>query len=306
MQDRILRDMKYFLPLLIVTLAEASIGVFVKLTGTNVPIFTLNFYRVFFAAIFLAITVPLLTKEKIKFPKKNIKDTLIVGFLIALQISFFNVAMSLAPIANVVIFWSVAPFFTFLFSTIFLKEKPGKVHVLIFLLAIIGIFVAKPLEGGHTLGNIIALIDGAVYAAMITYIRHEGTTETNVDIFWFMATASIYLLPFLFIFGPGNIFSMIQYASYSVPVILWPICLGVISTGLAFLFISVVLKKMDANIYSLIDIIVSPVVAAILGYLIFTELPGKHMIFGGLILLASGVWLTKTMHHAHRIKKAVK
>src|SRR6056297_2359124 len=136
--------MNYILPLFIVTLAEASIGVFVKLTGSNVPIFTLNFYRVFFATIFLGIIIFLFKKEKIKYPKNNIKDTLVVGFLIALQISFFNVAMSLAPIANVVIFWSVAPFFTFIFSTIFLKEKPSKAHVLIFLLAIIGIFIAKP------------------------------------------------------------------------------------------------------------------------------------------------------------------
>ncbi|MFP4523850.1 MAG: DMT family transporter [Candidatus Woesearchaeota archaeon] len=285
------------LPLLIVTLAEASIGVFVKLVGTNVPIFTLNFYRVLFAAIFLAAGVPLLTKHKLKFPKHNTKDILIVGGLIALQISFFNVAMSLAPIANVVIFWSVAPFFAFIFSTIFLKEKPKKVHILIFLIAIAGIIIAKPLDGGHALGNLIALADGAVYAAMVTYLRSEGITEDTVDIFWFMTMASVYLLPFLFIFGPGELGKLIPYEALgaSIPVIVWVVCLGMISTGLAFLFISEVLKKIDANVYSLIDIIVSPVVAALLGYLIFTEIPSKNMIFGAALLLISGFWLTKEL-----------
>ena len=289
--------MRLVLPLLIVTLAEASIGVFVKLVGSNVPIFTLNFYRVLFAAIFLAVGVPLLTKKRLKFPKHNTKDILIVGALIALQISFFNVAMSLAPIANVVIFWSVAPFFAFIFSTIFLKEKPKKVHILIFLIAIAGIIIAKPLDGGHTLGNLIALADGAVYAAMVTYLRSEGITEDTVDIFWFMSMATVYLLPFLFIFGPGELGKLIPYEALgaSIPVIVWVVCLGMISTGLAFLFISEVLKKIDANVYSLVDIIVSPVVASVLGYLVFTEIPSKHMIFGAALLLISGFWLTKEL-----------
>ncbi len=288
-------NMKYLLPLLIVTLSEASIGVFVKLVGDSIPIFTLNFYRVFFAAIFLLLAVPLVTKEKIRFPEGNTKDILIVGFLIALQISFFNAAMSMAPIANVVIFWSVAPFFTFIFSTIFLNERPRNIHVMIFLLAIVGIVLAKPLDGGHMAGNLIALVDGAVYSAMITYIRYEGTTERNVDIFWFMTAASAYLLPFFFLFGPGEIFRMVSYPGFTVPVLLWSVCLGMVSTGVAFLFISIVLKHINANIYSLIDIIVSPVVASIFGYLVFGEVPGRSMIIGGSILLLSGAWLTRTL-----------
>lgn len=298
--------MKYFLPLLVVTLAEASIGVFVKLVGDNIPIFSLNFYRVFFAAIFLAIAVGLTSKQGLIFPKNNLKDVLIVGFLIALQISFFNVAMSLAPIANVVIFWSVAPFFTFIFSSIFLKEKPQMVHVLIFLVAIAGVVVAKPLSGGYALGNIIALFDGAVYAAMVTYIRHEEIEEDTGDIFWFMAMAAVYLLPFLLVFGAGDVFKMISYASFSVPVIFWAICLGVISTGFAFFFINIVLQKIDANIYSLIDIIVSPVVAAIFGFLVFSEVPSDSMILGGVLLLVAGVWLSRSMSQAHRHKTAAK
>ena len=292
--------MKYLLPLLIVTLAEASIGIFVKLVGDGIPIFSLNFYRVFFAALFLAVTVPIATKKGLKFPTNNKKDVLIVGFLIALQISFFNVAMSLAPVANVVIFWSIAPFFTFIFSTLFLGEKPERRHIWIFLLAIIGIIVTKPLSGGHAAGNLIALFDGAVYAAMVTYIRSEGISENNNDIFWFMSMAAVYLLPFLFVFGIGDLLSVnaaqnIPGLLQSVPVLIWAICLGVISTGLAFLFISIVLQKINANIYSLIDIIVSPIVAAIFGFLVLGEIPSQNLVFGGAILLAAGVWLTKSM-----------
>ena len=147
------------------------------------------------------------------------------------------------------------------------------------------------------MGNLVALFDGAVYAAMATYLRKEGKTEESVDIFWFMGAATVYLLPFLFIFGPGQLFKQLSYGAlgFSVPVIAWAICLGVISTGFAFLFISVVLQKIDANVYSLIDIIVSPIVAGILGYLVFAEIPAATTVYGGALLLLSGVWLTHQM-----------
>jgi len=286
-----------------VTLAEASIGVFVKLVGDAIPVYTLNFYRVLFATVFLAATVPLFSNGTLKFTRRNLRDILIIGVLIAAQISFFNLAMTLAPIANVVIFWSVAPFFVFIFSTLFLDEKPRPVHIFIFILAIIGVVIAEPVSfsgdmlSGHSLGNLIALADGAIYAAMVTYIRNEGKTEHSVDIFWFMVAATVYLSPALLIFGPGDIlaFNSAPALSFAAPAIVWAICLGVISTGLAFLFISVVLKTINANIYSLVDIIVSPLVAAIFGFLIFYEVPTLNTVLGGVILLLSGFWLTIVM-----------
>jgi len=289
--------MKEYISLLMVTLAEATIGVFVKLAGDAIPIFTLNFYRVFFAFLFLLIVMPFVSKEFLKIDKNDLKPILIIGLLIALQISFFNIAMSIAPIANVVIFWSVAPFFVFIFSTLFLKEKVKKEHILIFLIAFAGILIAKPLSGGDALGNVIALADGAIYAALVTYMRYEGKTDTANHVSWYMLMACIYLLPALFIFGPGDFTQTIYYATLglNIPVIVWVVCLGMISTGVAYFFISLVLKKINASVYSLVDIIVSPIVAGFFGYLIFNEMPGKNMLFGAALLLLSGFWLSNYM-----------
>jgi drug/metabolite transporter (DMT)-like permease len=231
---------------------------------------------------------------------------MVIGVLIAAQISVFNIAMTLAPIANVVIFWSVAPFFVFIFSTLFLGEKPRRTYILIFLLAFAGIFIAKPLSGGYMAGNLIALADGAVYAAMVTYMRHEGKTETGNDIFWFMLTAAIILSPALALFGPGDLGRTVYYEGpgMHLPVILWPLGLGVISTGVAYFCISIVLKKIRANIYSLVDIIVSPIVASVLGYLVFSEVPSQNMIYGGALLLGSGFWLTWEMSRHDKIPAA--
>jgi drug/metabolite transporter (DMT)-like permease len=289
--------MKKYLFLFLVTVSEATIGVFVKLTGGNVPILTLNFYRVFFAFLFLLAVVPFLDRNFLRIFRSNIRDILIVGALIALQISMFNIAMSLAPIANVVIFWSIAPFFVFIFSAIFLKEKVRKEHIFIFLVALVGIVIAKPLSGGNALGNVIALIDGAVYAGLVTYLRSENKTESPAQVMWFMLAAALFLMPAIFFNGLGDLGRMIDYPvlGVSLPVIVWVACLGVVSTGVAYLFITLSLRKIKASVYSLVDIIVSPAIAAFFGFLIFSEVPSENMIYGGILLLISGFWLTNFM-----------
>ena len=289
--------MKTVLLLLLITLSEATIGVFVKLTGDAIPIYTLNFYALSFAALFLLVSLPAATGQRLRFPRGNLKDTLVIGALIAAQISVFNYAMTRAPIANVVIFWSVAPFFVFIFSALALNEPARKSYILIFALALAGIFIARPLQGGYMAGNLVALADGAVYAAMVVYLRHEGRTETGNDILWSMLAAALLLLPALVISGPGEVTRLMHYDTLglALPVMLWAAGLGIVSTGFAYLGISIVLKSIDANIYSLIDIIVSPVVASTLGYLIFAEIPSMNMIYGGAMLLGAGFWLTREM-----------
>ncbi|PSO46090.1 MAG: EamA family transporter [Actinobacteria bacterium QS_8_72_14] len=289
--------MKTVLALAAVTLAEATIGVFVKLTGDAVPIYTLNFYRVLFAALFLAVGMSTISGRFWRLPKDNLRDIVIIGALVAAQISFFNIAMSLAPIANVVIFWSVAPFFVFILSWLFLDEPAQRTHIAIFVVAIVGLVIARPLEGGNMLGNVIALGDGAIYAGLVTFMRHERNTESTNDVFWYMLVATILLLPAVFIFGPGAVMAVSAHTLFGleVPTLLWVIGLGVVSTGVAYMFITIALQRISANVYSLVDIVVSPVVAAVFGYLIFNEVPSTNLVFGGVLLLGSGFWLARTM-----------
>ena len=288
--------------LLLITLSEATIGVFVKLTGDLIPIQTLNFYALSLAAAFLLTTLRISTGHRLHLPFGNLKDITIIGVLIATQISVFNYAMTLVPIANAVIFWSIAPFFTFILSAIFLGERARPIHVAIFALALAGIVIAQPLESGRMLGNLVALGDGAIYAAMITYMRHEGKTETGNDVAWSMLVAALLLAPSLWLFGAGDVTALVPDAllPFDMPVMAAVGGLGLISTGFAYFGISLVLKTIDANLYSLVDIIVSPVVASFLGFLVFREVPGPGMVLGGALLLGSGFWLTHEMSKRRR------
>ena len=281
--------------LALITVAEATIGVFVKLTGGLIPIHTLNFYALALAAIFLVVTMPLATGQSLRFPRGNLFDTALIGVLIATQISVFNFAMTLAPIANVVIFWSVSPFFVFIFSATFLDEPARRIYLLIFAVALVGIVIARPLEGGNTVGNLVALGDGAIYAAMVTYMRSEGKSEPGNDIAWSMLVAAILLSPAVLLFGAGSLIATSPEVGAAIPVVVWVAGLGVGSTGLAYFGISIVLRTINANTYSLVDVIVSPVVAAVLGYLLFGEVPAQSMIYGGALLLGAAFLLTREM-----------
>ncbi|HHJ98730.1 MAG TPA: EamA family transporter, partial [Actinobacteria bacterium] len=72
--------MKTGLLLALITLSEATIGVFVKLTDGLIPILTLNFYALAAAAAFLLVAFPLAGNRN-DLPLDNLKDTLVVGLL---------------------------------------------------------------------------------------------------------------------------------------------------------------------------------------------------------------------------------
>lgn len=281
--------------LALITMFEAMIGIWVKLTGDSVPIYTLNFYRVFFAL--LTVLIFLVFIDKPRFIKKELKSNLLIGFFIALQISLFNIAMSLAPVANVVIFWSTYPFFVFIFSKFYLKEKIKRFHVLVFITGLAGLIISQPLSGidEHIIGNVISLSGGLVYAILITYLRKESDDKPS-NVFWYFLFASLFLLPAVFIFGTGNLFSVSQAnlfgLSYQFPPIIWVLGLGVISTGIVYILMRYMLNIMKAGVYSVFDVIISPVAAALFAFLILQQIPGTEKIIGGSILLLASFLLT--------------
>lgn len=293
--------MDRYTPLIFITIVEALIGIWVKLVNNSVPIFTLNFYRAFFALAFLSIVLPFIDKKFLKLKKSEIKPTLLMGFFIALQISLFNVAMSLAPIANVVVLWSVYPFFVFILSALFLNERVKKVHLFIFLFGLIGVIVANPLslDKNTMTGNLISLFGGFVFGVLITYMRKQNKTKSPGATFWFFVFATLFLFPFLLMFGPGDFITPQAATLFGnvlmIPPIIWILALGMVSTGFAYLFMAFALKRINANIYSLIDIIASPLMATIFAFLILKEIPSRNMILGGAILLAAAFFLTSDL-----------
>lgn len=63
--------------------------------------------------------------------------------------------------------------------------------------------------------------------------------------------------------------------------------------GFAYFGITIVLRSINANLYSLIDIIVSPAAATFFGFLIFSEVPAPTTLYGGFLWRARGFWVAR-------------
>jgi len=76
-----------------------------------------------------------------------------------------------------------------------------------------------------------------------------------------------------------------------VDVLGYVILLGVISTGLAYLLYNLALEKLEAEICSLIVLIITPLMSILLAVAIIDEELSNHVLMGGFILILAGVYL---------------
>ncbi|MAG47887.1 hypothetical protein CL617_04740 [archaeon] len=259
-----------------------TVGILVKLSGTDIHPMTLVFYRVFLAFLFLLIFVPLIDKNTFKINKSDLKTFFFVGVLIAIAIALFTIANTLAPVQNVFLLVSTAPFFVLIIAYFWLKEKITSTKIITLIIAIIGLIIINPFQSGFALGNLLAIITALFYALFITAMRNTDKDHSIGSVVWFFFFSTLILLPFPFIYGFG---------SFSLESLKYILLLGFIATALQFLFYNMALKKVEAETDSLINTIVSPIVAIILAVLIISEPLNLRTIIGGSILVFSGIYL---------------
>lgn len=259
-----------------------SIGVLVKLIGSDIHFMTLNFYRIFLGFIFLLIVVPFIDKRAFKITKKDAKEFFMIGIIYAISLSLYTTANLFAPIQNVVLINYSYPFFVLIFAYLILREKITPTKIITLIIAIIGLSIINPFQfGSSNFGNILALIGAFFYGFLITEMRKEDKSHNIGDIMWFLFFASLLLLPFPFIYGFGDISNVIIYI----------VLLGFISTGLAYLLYNLALEKIEAEMGSIIATMITPLVSIILAVLIIHEAINIRTMIGGALLVISGIYL---------------
>jgi drug/metabolite transporter (DMT)-like permease len=285
--------MKNYLFLVIGVFFLSTMGVLIKLIGGSIHFMNLNFYREFFGFLTLLIICPFLDKNIFRVTKKDLFEFMVIGLLFAVASSLSNVAFLFAPVQNVSLITSLAPIFVFIFSYYFLREKITTVKVLAVIVAIVGLAIINPLQSEGFLGNILSLIVAGLDGLLATLLRKVNRSHAIGDVMWFLFFATVFLLPFQFFYGFGSI---------SIYVAL----LGVISTGLAYLFISLGYQKVEAQIGSILTLILNPVVSISLAAIILKEVLQTRVIIGGVILLLSATLLNlnkEKLHHFVRFFK---
>lgn len=267
------------------------IGVWVKLIGQNVPIMTLNWSRLFLAFVFAAIFIaPFYRRTIFDFKSFDLKGSLRVGFLMATAFSLFSTAMSLAPVGNVVMITSLYAVVTPLLAWLVLREKPLRRILIAIPMAFFGLAVINPFDPQNLLGNVVSLIHPFVFSSFLVYTRKEEKTHDLASLFWFFLFAALFLSPFPFIYGLGNLAASWHYV----------LALGFLSTGLPYMLLTYGLQKVPAYRAAVTTLVVLPLSGIFFAWLILKEVVAPAIYVGGALMIAAGLLvLWKEKRHRH-------
>ena len=270
----------------------------------NIPPFTLAFIRFFFAGL---IFLPLAVFKWQKMSRSDFLRILLIGFFgVTINITFFFLGLPKTTSINAPIIASSGPIFIYLFSILFLKEKPKLKVFLGMLTALAGVLIIilspifidnKKLIIGEIEGNLFFLL--ATFGAVLqTVISRPVMKKINP-----------YQVSFIsFIFGGLTFFPLMlqeleRWSFGQLTVNGWVgIIFGVLfSSALAYFLFYYGLSKIqaqEAGLFTYID----PVAAILIAIPLLKEYPNLYF-FAGAFLVFSGIFLAEGRIHWHPLHK---
>ncbi len=251
--------------------------------------FSIAFFRVFFAALFLLPFLFLKLKEGIREATKIWKSILTLGVLLSLGWGFLFQSMKFLAIADAVLLNYTAPVFVAILGPFFLKEPIEKSTIIAISLSLIGITVISYQYGfqNNTFnipGVVFGLLASLLYAGFIILSKrtlvHIGSP---ILAFWMYLTSAILL-------SPSFIGTNLDLSLTSWILLL---LLGGFNTGFAVTVYLEGLKSIKTQ-KAVILTYLEPLFSIIFGALFLFQEPTIFMLGGGsLILIASYIAVSK-------------
>ncbi|HVG48403.1 MAG TPA: DMT family transporter [Rubellimicrobium sp.] len=194
--------------------------------------------------------------------------------------------LGLLPLPEVTALGYAAPILVVIFGAMFLGEAVRKVRLLAVALGLVGVLVVlsprltvtDDLSARETLGAVVTL-GGAVFAALAQiFIRRLTMTEGTASIvFWFSVTAtvlSLATLPF------GWVVPRPEEAALLVAA-------GLLG-GLGQICLTSAYRYAEAGLVAPFDY-ASMLLAVLIGYTVFAEVPARTTLVGAAIIIAAGI-----------------
>lgn len=259
-------------------LSFALMGVFVHLAGS---LFFIQkaFFRNLIAFI-IAIGLVLKDKGKLNIPKESIKFLFLRSATGCLGIFGNFYALDRINISDALMLNKMSPFFAVLFSAIFLKERIKPLPFLCILGAVAGsIFVIKPSIYIVNTPAIVAFIGGAGAGAAYSCVRKLGSMKVtgSVIVAFFSLFSCLLCVPFLFF----------HYDPMTKRQVLMLLLAGVSAAGGQFgiTYAYYYASAGEVSIYDYSNILFS----AVLGYLVFSQVPDLYSVIGYLLIIGMAV-----------------
>ena len=264
----------------------APMSFFVKLSG-DLPSLQKSFFRNF---ISLLVAYFILKKSGFgfKWQKGNFKYLILRSSFGTLGIIFNFYAIENLILSDASMLNKLAPFFAILFSFFILKEKIKSWQIISIIIAFIGsIFVINPsiLFGNLSdftnfpafVGLMGAICAGGAYT-MVRKLSINGEKGPFI-VFFFSAFSCLVLLPYI----------LIKFTPMDTLQIFYLILAGVFGSlgqfGVTFAYSFAPAKEISIFDYTQI------IFSAILGYLVFNQIPNKSSIIGYIIIICVAIFM---------------
>ncbi|MCS6956408.1 MAG: DMT family transporter [Patescibacteria group bacterium] len=275
-----------------------------KFALENIPPFTLAFIRFFFAGlIFLPLVI--INFQKIDF--RRFLEIFLVGFFgIFINISFFFLGLKKTESINVPIIASSGPVFLYIFSILFLKERPKLKVFFGMMISLIGVLIivlspvflnGQKISVGEVEGNIFIVLAtmGTVFSTLIGKDLLKKINPYIVSAFSFL-TSSI-----LFLFFVPNEFRNWSFINLNLNGWIGIIYGVFFSSAIAYFLYYYGISKIQAQevgIFTYLD----PIVAVVIAYFLLGEVPNFFYILGS-IFVFGGIYLAEGRVHWHPFHK---
>lgn len=258
----------------------------IKAASVDVPPGQAVFFRSFFALPiilgWLAIRHELRHGWKTKNPMGHFWRGLVGTSAMGLGFT----GLGLLPLPEVTAIGYAAPLLVVIFAAMFLNEDVRAFRLSAVALGMVGVLivlsprlsVGASLNSSETLGAIVVLM-GAVLAALAqVFVRKMVATESTAAIvFWFTITSSfmaLFTLPWGWVVPTWTIAAMLVMAGF----------LG----GIGQILLTSSYRFADASLVAPFDY-TSMILALLIGYFIFDEVPTGTMLIGAGIVIIAGV-----------------
>lgn len=274
------RQWPFHIAILITSFLYAWIGIFVKFIDGAVPPMSIAFYRLVFAIAFLLPAIFILDRQVLHRFRDDWKNHLLLGFLMAISMGTFTAAMVYSSVSTVTVLWASYVFWTAILAYFILNEHLTLRCCLAILFGLAGVVLINPLESGNAFGNFLAFISSITYAVYLVLLRKEEKTHSIGVVFWIVLFAALFLAPFPFIVGVGQLSGM---------PLLWLALLGILCTGVAYLLLNVGVHELEADVVSIIILIFDTLFSVLLAVFLLGESATPTLIIGGLMIVVAGI-----------------
>ncbi len=207
---------------------------------------------------------------------------LLPGVFLATDLAAWHLSLHMTSVANATLLANLAPVFVTLGSWLFFRTRITPVFLAGLGLALVGVLVLKggpsSLGGGQLAGDATAIVAAFFYACYMLSLGHVRARFSTLRIMvWTTLSAAVCILPVAFLFETGM-----------VPATLFG---WAMLAGLAFIshvggqgFVTYALAYLPTA-FSSLTLLLQPVVAAILAWILLSEPVGAMQAVGGAIVL---------------------